>query len=447
MIRSLARTAAARLDAWAGSSHATSPARPAGNTSAGWRNSLSGLGFAALDKGASTDFGSVRQIREREATDIYEGDGMAARVVDLPIFDALREGWLVEGDGEAVENDAELESFFADLPIERWEVGLEQGIERWLRYGAIYGGSALALLTDEADTASPMAVVEPLRAIRVLSRWEIEPASFDLSLDPINGRDDALWRVTGTSRVFHRTRLIMLGRSTLPRSASGGRGDGWDVSAYCRLWASLSANGTLDALAPSLLHQFVTPVQKIRGLAGLIAEHGDAVMERLGMQQAMRSAFRVTAIDADGEDYDLRAMPLTGLPELMDRFPERVSAVSGIPLTLLMGRSPGGLNATGESDFQGYYDMVSGRIQEAKIRPALGRLIPMALAALGRPSAPWALSFPPLFQLSEHELADLDLKRAQADAIYLDRGVVDAESVAQRRFGESAPMTPLASMT
>ena len=48
---------------------------------------------------------------------------------------------------------------------------------------------------------------------------------------------------------------------------------------------------------------------------------------------------------------------LTGVTEVMDRMINMVAAVSGIPVTVLMGQAPAGLNATtSESDIRSWYD-------------------------------------------------------------------------------------------
>ncbi len=53
--------------------------------------------------------------------------------------------------------------------------------------------------------------------------------------------------------------------------------------------------------------------------------------------------------------------PLTNLSDILDRFATRLAAAADMPVTLLMGMSPAGLNATGESDRAFFYDRVSCR--------------------------------------------------------------------------------------
>ncbi len=65
-----------------------------------------------------------------------------------------------------------------------------------------------------------------------------------------------------------------------------------------------------------------------------------------------------------------------GLGECYDRFMMDISGASEIPVTKLFGRSPAGMNATGESDLSNYYEMIARR-QESILRPIYDKLFPI----------------------------------------------------------------------
>src|SRR4029077_19739346 len=88
-----------------------------------------------------------------------------------------------------------------------------------------------------------------------------------------------------------------------------------------------------------------------------------------------------------------------------------------MPVTLLYGRSPAGMNATGESDIRGWYDSVSDA-QHDTLKPRLTRLITLLFLAKdgptqGRVPDRWCLEFNPLWQPTDKELADT--KKIKAD--------------------------------
>jgi len=95
---------------------------------------------------------------------------------------------------------------------------------------------------------------------------------------------------------------------------------------------------------------------------------------------------------------------------------EIVAAAARMPVTKLLGQSPGGMNATGESDLRNYYDMISGR-QETGLRAALEPLDRLLMAHAGVSVAPHAYDWNPLYQLDEVQAAEAALKRAQAASL------------------------------
>ena len=83
---------------------------------------------------------------------------------------------------------------------------------------------------------------------------------------------------------------------------------------------------------------------------------------------------------------------------MLDRFLQSVSGAADIPGTRLLGQSPAGMNATGESDLRNYYDRLQAmfRMDEALIRSALG----------SRPADVY-YDWAPLWGMSEKEKADV----------------------------------------
>ena len=66
--------------------------------------------------------------------------------------------------------------------------------------------------------------------------------------------------------------------------------------------------------------------------------------------------------------------------------------------TRLLGQSPAGLSATGDSDTRNYYDMIAAR-QELDLRPQLERLDKLILRSAGVDPAALTFEFRPLWQM------------------------------------------------
>lgn len=69
-------------------------------------------------------------------------------------------------------------------------------------------------------------------------------------------------------------------------------------------------------------------------------------------------------IDKD-DDFSTHQYTFSGLSDVYQQFimPD-ISGAAGIPVTRLFGRSPAGLNATGESDLQNYYDKIEEKARK-----------------------------------------------------------------------------------
>jgi hypothetical protein len=120
----------------------------------------------------------------------------------------------------------------------------------------------------------------------------------------------------------------------------------------------------------------------------------------------------------------------------MDRFISQLAAAADLPLPLLLGESPGGLNASGASGDQlrMHYDRCAA-LARRKVVPAIRRVAEIQLRAMGIKPQSWAIKPRPLWQLTGKEKAEERKIQADVDAAYIDRGVLTGEEVRQSRFG------------
>ena len=103
----------------------------------------------------------------------------------------------------------------------------------------------------------------------------------------------------------------------------------------------------------------------------------------------------------------------SGLSDVYDSMCLDLAGASRIPVTKLFGRSPAGMNATGESDLQNYYDYVD-TLREKSLRPILYKLLPiMAMSAWGMIPEGLDIAFPPLWTPTAKEVAEIAKAKAE----------------------------------
>ena len=111
-----------------------------------------------------------------------------------------------------------------------------------------------------------------------------------------------------------------------------------------------------------------------------------------------------------------------------------------IPVTKLFGRSPAGMNATGESDMQNYYDAIEEK-QESALRPAIEKLLPvLCVSALGYVPDDLDFAFNPIRRPSEEERKTLAKQTADAVIAVYNSGLI-SDRTALRELKQSSEST------
>jgi phage-related protein (TIGR01555 family) len=191
----------------------------------------------------------------------------------------------------------------------------------------------------------------------------------------------------------------------------------------------------------AILRDFIQAVLSVKDLTAMIsAGKEDTVTRRMRLLEMSRSILNTMVIDADGEEYTKSASSVTGIPDVIDRFAEHICACTGIPMARLFGRSPGGLNSTGEHDESAYYDTLAGE-QERLFSPLAEFVVRLVFNAKDGPTSgnepeTWSVVWRSLDQPTDKETADLRKVVAETDQIYIAAGVLSPMEVAESRYGQ-----------
>jgi phage-related protein (TIGR01555 family) len=396
-----------------------------------WINAITGIG--GVNSKAAFSYQRTLRLPDESLSDIFHGDPFAAKICSAVPDAALRKGFTVKTGDPALESllTAKLDTLKArEKFTETWT---------WARRD---GGAALLLGADDGlDPSLPLDLkaVRAVRFLTVLTKRELQPASW--YRDPLQSTfgEVETYRLTrsssdgGTdSRIVHATRLIRFD-GTLTDRQRRMENNGWAESELQRVYDVLQKfNGSFEATG-TLLQDASQGVFKIAGLMEMIAQDSqDVLKRRLEWMDMSRSIARSLMIDKE-EDYARVETTMAGLPDTLDRFMLLLSGASGIPVAILMGRSPAGLNATGESDTRSFYDSVA-EDQTNVLKPRLERLVRLILQANGAEPDEWSVVFPSLYQMTPKEQAELQKLTADTDAIYITNQVLLPEEVAMSRF-------------
>lgn len=405
----------------------------------GWANILTGLGIAGRDKAASGIFRSCYNFNFNEYDQLYRSDGLTKRIIDLVASEMLRQGWQIEGD-----TDSKIYQYLE-------KIDAITALTDTIKWSRLYGGSICVMgIADGLPLCDPVDElnIDSIKWMRVFDRYQAQPNLTYMCCD-LNSCYYGYPEIydvndfkTGHSFQVHCSRVLRMDWNALPPRQQNWN-QGWGDSVINSIYEEIRNYGTSFANMSSILQDFINGVLVMPGLSDALNQDcGDSnIIKRLNFAAISKSNTNLMALDGE-ESFQKVSSNVAGLSDLVDRFMLAVCTVTGIPATLLFGRSPAGFNATGESDIRNYYDMVKN-LQESKLKPCLNKLIRYVMLSKKGPFSgveleDWKVEFNPLWQNTEEQEATIRRIVADTDAIYIDRGVLDPIEVAESRFGGNA---------
>lgn len=163
----------------------------------------------------------------------------------------------------------------------------------------------------------------------------------------------------------------------------------------------------------------------------------ETLATRMRAFEMANSTLRVGVTDAD-DKFTPRGGSLAGLDSVLIQQAQYVAAACGMPVTVLFGMQPAGLNATGDMDVRNWYATIEND-QTCEYKPRVERaykllFLSSAGAANGKEPKAWSIEFRKLLTPSEKETAETRKLVAETDKIYVDIGAASADDVAESRW-------------
>lgn len=395
-------------------------------------NVISGLG-TGRDKNSYNRF-DVRHVSPAEVNAAYRSSGLTRKVHDIYPLEMTRAGrdWQTKGD--------ELEALYA----EETRLKVWPKLRLLAQRARLYGGGALLLGINRGAPSDPidatMLRAGDLQFIHVLTPDQLRVEAIDRDPSSEFYGEPEYYRLTDSrSTLVDPSRVIPLIGQAHPDPMQEQRF--WGDPLLTSLWSALSNSDLVHQTAAALLPEVKADTISIPGLGQMLLScDGEAqVTKRIAAASLMQSMFNVRLLDGgDGTDrnpgdkWETRQLSLAGFPEFMAAFKACVAAETDIPYTRLAGMSPGGLNASGESEQLDWGKAVNSR-QETELRPVLDRLDPFLAANVGQSEVPY-FSFAPIDQPSEEQRWKVEKARADTFAVYVATGEFGPDLVASTRL-------------
>ncbi|WP_454798576.1 phage portal protein [Novosphingobium lindaniclasticum] len=334
----------------------------------------------------------------------YMASGMMKKVISIPAEDRVREWRDWQADAKAIEA----------IEAEERRLSLQAKVQEAENLRGI-GGGALIIITagDHASELKPDQVRKGgIVAVNVVSRWQITGKDWIKDLASPRYGEPTMWEMQGDKGDqvrIHPSRVICFRGARLPAGSAVADDEAfWGDSRLLRVYTEVTRSDETQAWFAALVRK--AKLLRI-GIPDLDSRDPEQLNKRIEVIALGESSLNATVYrssggqDDAGETITDYQVTWAGIPAMMDAFDQRVSAVSDIPFTRLLGRSPAGMNATGQHDMDNWNKaVVSG--QKLETRPCLEQLDPFLIRSAGADPAKVTWKFAPLSVPTEKEEAD-----------------------------------------
>ena len=393
----------------------------------GLASMVAGLG-TERDK-ASTVYYTDPVIDQQQLVAAYRTSWLPRKIIDIPALDSCRNWRAWQAKNGQIEK----------IEAEEKRLNVSGKVLEARKKARLFGGAAVYIdLGDDASQPLNPDTVKAggIRFLTVLTPRQLQPGEIETDpLSPFYGRPKDYTLVAGsaTALTIHPSRLVIFYGNELPdNDITSGAAFAWGDSVLVSVMDAVKQADSTSANIASLIFEANVDVVTMEGLMAYVGtpDGERKVTDRYRIAATGKAINRMLILDGK-EKYERKSATFTTLPDLMDRFFQNVSGAADIPMTRLFGMSPGGLNASGESDLRNYYDRVSSS-QTLEMQPAMMLLDECLIrSATGKRDPDIHYAWNPLWQMSETEKATVFKTKADAARTIAGTG------------GTSQPLMPL----
>jgi phage-related protein (TIGR01555 family) len=394
-------------------------------------NAMARTGLASQNLMNATDYELTRITKNYQLlTTLYRENWIAKKIINTIPEDMCRNWFEIttEMDPKNLDRYRKLEK----------RTKIKSRILSAMFWSRLYGGSAAVMLISGQNNLSDpldldMIMPGSFKGLLVVDRWMgIQPMQeliTDID-DPDYGLPEYYQitdRSTGHNIVIHHSRLIRFIGRELPYQEEVTE-NYWGASEMEHVFEELAKRDNTSWNIASLIFRASIIATKTDGLDVMLAT-GDIEAQKqfYETQQAINTMLNNNSMMHLGKDDEMQQLNYTfsGLNDVYESFMMDVAGAAEIPVTKLFGRSPAGMNSTGESDSKNYYETIENG-QESELRPALEKLLPvMFMSEFGEVPADLDFRFLPVQSPTESEIADQVQKKTTAVKDAYDSGIIN----------------------
>jgi len=403
-------------------------------------NSMTGTG-TTRSKSTYNRYAAAARLSEADIEILFRDNPLARRIVAKMPETALRAGFGIRRAGASPAADAD-----ARMKITRRWAELEgpKRLKRGAQWARAFGGGGLIVAATGSGPLDAPLVPSRVTAVERFIEWDRQQLT-EFQWYPDGEPSHYLFTprrrgVNLAPMVVHASRVLAFpaADATVTQRVEN---DGWDDSVLQAVYETLL---DYDGSWASITDMFADASQAVFKLSGLIESLTEGngndgvrdVLTRLRTMDLTRSSSRALVLDAGdengrgGESFEVidRSGFGTLAPMVIQMF-VRLCAAADMPMTVLLGTSPSGQDATGESDMALWFNSVD--VYRQSLTPFIAAMVRMIAYEVGdEDPESWEVVWPELQRPKPLDVATARNMTVTSIMQLIDNNVVTPEEVA-----------------
>lgn len=418
-------------------------------TTDAFSNPLFRLGYGSQSPLEATEYPLTRMTDNYALLNsLYRGNWVVQNVVGIIPDDMTKRWFNLSG---TISPD-----YLAEFERVQRVTQLKDKINLGLKWGRLYGGAAGLIMIEgqenELDKPIDFELIYPgtFKGLYILDRWSgVNPDMeivTDMS-DPDFGLPKYYSIADSEGRIYakvHHSRIIRFAGRELPYLEKIAEMY-WGESEVEALYSDVVKHDNVAMNMAALTFRANVDTMEVQNLDQLFSiasmEQQRRFWNVMQAQSVCKSNFGVQLVNKDDKITNTQ-YTFTGLQEVYDSMCLDLAGASRIPVTKLFGRAPAGLNATGESDLQNYYDYID-TLRESVLKPILYKILPvLAMSAWGAIPDDLDIMFPTLWTPTAKEISEIVKYKAETIVTVFQAGLMD-QATAQKELKKLSDETGL----
>lgn len=300
----------------------------------------------------------ILSLQQILLTYLYKTFGILAKIVDIPVDDAYKDGGF-DLDADTIDENEinELEKAV------RKDIDEIKTARKWAR---LFGGGALVALNDTEDLSQPLDLNElegkELEFIAV-DRWQMVYSEGNINLP--NGTWGLVqYQKSNANNMtnIHPSRVFVLKGKKAPFLISQ-QVQGWGISVYEQIFQDMAQFFKARNVLFELLDEAKTDILKLETLStALSSQNGERALQKMVDMIARNKNYKSQITLSKNDEYEQKQIAFSGISEILKEIRIMMSGSANMPVNKIWGEGVTGFGS-GEDSLENYNSQIQNEIR------------------------------------------------------------------------------------